>query len=79
MLQYVGQENCTKKRKGKKKFYNCFQQEKATLGFGLLNGISSPDPSGPAETPSRLWPRITGRSEKGEGEKGKGRGSDQLI
>lgn len=79
MLEYVGQENCTKKRKEKKKIYNCFQQEKATLGFGLLNGISSPDPSALAETPSSLWPRITGRSEKGEGGKGEGRGSDQLI
>lgn len=47
MLEYVGQADCTKKKKRKKikKFYNCFQQEKATLGIGLLNGISSPDPT----------------------------------
>lgn len=73
MLEYVGQANCTKKRK-KKKFYNFFQQEKATLGIGLLNGISSPDPSAPAGTPSSLQPRITGGSEKGKGEKGRAGG-----
>lgn len=66
-------------KKKKRNFTTASSRKRPHREFGFLNGISSPDPSAPAGTPSSLWPRITGGSEEEKRGEGEGGGSDQLI